>query len=93
MANDKKDLKKAHAKEGYKTKVKTSRQGQDKRMAKRGYVKVGSTNTGTAKNQSGTGAKGNQLGGHVKKTVKRATAYQKPRKGKGETIYHNVRHL
>jgi len=77
MPEKKKDLKKKYAKEGYKTKVKTSRQGQEARMAKRGYIAVTSVGIGTARNESPTGPKPGELGGHVIKTIKRATVYQK----------------
>jgi len=61
MPEKKKDLKKKYAKEGYKTKVKTSRQGQEARMAKRGYIAVTSVGIGTARNESPTGPKPGEL--------------------------------
>jgi len=91
----KKRLKKDWSKEGVKTKVMTSKRGRPARMKKRGWEAVHTTGLGTAKNESPTGPKRGKLGGHVIKTVKRATVYQKPRRTtkKGITTWENVRHL
>jgi hypothetical protein len=95
MSNGKKEYKKRYERAGYKTKVKTTKAGQDRRMAGRGYTRVSSTESGQTSDKVPTKSK-KDAGATIENTLKRYTAYQKkekpPRNPKASS-YRNVRGL